>query len=92
MKNLRKLLAHLWKKLVIVLNSFILFVISFYRAFLRPFMGNSCRFPETCSVYAKRVCVEYGPFRGIQLTTKRLFLCNPFTPVDRIYERELKEL
>jgi len=60
--------------------SFLLFLISFYRKFLSPLLGPSCRFTPTCSAYGYEAISRHGALKGGWLTFKRLLRCNPFTP------------
>ena len=64
-----------------------------YRAFLSPWLGHSCRFQPTCSVYAIEALQTHGPVRGLWLTVRRLVRCNPwgssgYDPVPPIAPRE----
>ena len=40
---------------------------------------NYCKHQPTCSNYAIGVLNEFGFFKGMLLTIKRIFKCNPFT-------------
>jgi len=51
-----------------------------YQFWLRPFMGNRCRFYPSCSQYAKTAIQELGTMRGLFLMVKRLLRCHPFHP------------
>ena len=48
-----------------------------YRLFLSPWMGNSCRYQPTCSVYALDALERHGALKGGWLAAKRLGSCNP---------------
>ena len=39
---------------------------------------NNCRFIPTCSNYAIGVISDFGVFKGLYLTIKRLLRCNPW--------------
>lgn len=52
--------------------------IRFYRLVLSPWLGNSCRFQPTCSVYAMEALARHGGLRGGILTLRRLARCNPW--------------
>lgn len=41
-------------------------------------MHNNCKFIPTCSNYALMVIEEFGTFKGLYLTFKRLLRCNPW--------------
>jgi uncharacterized protein len=49
-----------------------------YRWFLSPWLGSSCRFTPTCSVYALEALQKHGAGRGSALTFKRLVRCHPW--------------
>ena len=49
-----------------------------YRLLLSPWLGASCRFEPTCSVYAIGALETHGAARGSYLTLKRLARCQPW--------------
>jgi putative membrane protein insertion efficiency factor len=49
-----------------------------YRLLLSPWLGNSCRFEPTCSVYALGALDRHGALAGSYLTIKRLGRCGPW--------------
>jgi putative membrane protein insertion efficiency factor len=52
--------------------------IRLYRATLSGFLGGSCRFEPTCSVYAEEAIRRHGAARGCVLAAWRILRCNPF--------------
>jgi putative membrane protein insertion efficiency factor len=52
--------------------------IRFYKFFLSPWVGQSCRFTPTCSSYAIEAIETQGALRGTYLATKRLCRCHPW--------------
>lgn len=52
-------------------------LIRLYQLTLGPFLGGRCRFYPSCSVYATDACREWGAFRGVLLTLRRLARCHP---------------
>ncbi|MEO6985554.1 MAG: membrane protein insertion efficiency factor YidD [Paralcaligenes sp.] len=52
--------------------------IRFYRYFLSPWLGRSCRFTPSCSVYAIEAIEIHGPVRGLWLAAKRIVRCQPW--------------
>ena len=54
--------------------------IGFYRRFISPMIGPSCRFTPTCSAYGLEAIQKHGPWKGGWLTVKRLLRCHPLTP------------
>ena len=49
-----------------------------YRLLLSPWLGASCRFTPSCSVYAIEALEVHGAGRGSYLTLKRLARCQPW--------------
>ena len=54
--------------------------VMFYRRFISPLFPPTCRFEPTRSAYALQDLDRYGPLKGLFLTMKRIFKCNPFHP------------
>ena len=53
-------------------------IVKGYRLLLSPWLGASCRFEPTCSVYAIEALELHGAARGSYLTLKRLARCQPW--------------
>jgi uncharacterized protein len=53
-------------------------VVRGYRLFLSPWLGSSCRFYPTCSVYALEALDRHGAAHGSYLTLRRLARCHPW--------------
>lgn len=76
------------------MKKFLLKLIDFYQKMPISSHG-ACRYYPTCSQYAKEAILEYGSFKGVFLTIKRILRCNPFggygyDPVpkkEKIYEK-----
>jgi putative membrane protein insertion efficiency factor len=49
-----------------------------YRFFLKPWLGNACRFEPTCSAYSLQALQRHGALRGSVLTGWRLLRCQPW--------------
>jgi putative membrane protein insertion efficiency factor len=49
-----------------------------YRLLLSPWLGQSCRFEPTCSVYAIGALQQHGAARGSYLTLRRIARCQPW--------------
>lgn len=49
-----------------------------YRLLLSPWLGASCRFEPTCSVYAIEALQRHGAGAGAYLAAARILRCNPF--------------
>ena len=48
-----------------------------YRLLLSPWLGSSCRFEPTCSLYAIGALQQHGALAGSYLTLRRLARCHP---------------
>ena len=49
-----------------------------YRLFFSPWLGSSCRFEPTCSLYALEALQRHGALTGSRLTAGRLLRCHPW--------------
>jgi uncharacterized protein len=49
-----------------------------YRFFLSPWLGSSCRFTPTCSVYALQALEAHGATAGAYLAAARIVRCHPW--------------
>ena len=55
------------------------FFFSFYRVFLQPQIGYSCKFHPTCSCYVKESFETLEPAKAVFFSLKRLIRCHPFS-------------
>jgi putative membrane protein insertion efficiency factor len=53
-------------------------VVKAYRLLLSPWLGSSCRFEPTCSVYALQALQAHGAACGSYFTFSRLSRCHPW--------------
>jgi putative membrane protein insertion efficiency factor len=53
-------------------------VVKAYRFLLSPWLGTSCRFEPTCSVYSLQALDRFGAAKGSYLTLMRLGRCHPW--------------
>jgi putative membrane protein insertion efficiency factor len=53
-------------------------VVRSYRLLLSPWLGSSCRFEPTCSIYALQALELHGSAKGSYLTVQRLMRCGPW--------------
>ena len=51
--------------------------IKLYKIYISPYLGNNCRYLPTCSEYSIDALKEYGFFKGLFLSTKRILSCHP---------------
>jgi putative membrane protein insertion efficiency factor len=49
-----------------------------YRLLLSPWLGSSCRFTPTCSVYSIEALQRHGAAAGSYLTLARIARCHPW--------------
>ena len=62
------------------MNTFTLILIKFIKAYkylISPLLGNSCRYLPTCSEYSIDALKEYGFFKGLFMSIKRILSCHP---------------
>ena len=53
-------------------------VVRAYRFWLKPWLGNACRFEPSCSAYAQQALQQHGAARGAALAGWRLLRCQPW--------------
>lgn len=53
-------------------------IVKAYRLLLSPWLGSSCRFAPTCSLYAIDALQQHGALAGSYLTLHRIARCNPW--------------
>ena len=53
-------------------------VVHAYRLTLSPWLGSSCRFEPTCSVYSLGALETHGALAGGYLTVVRIARCHPW--------------
>ncbi|MCF6169899.1 MAG: membrane protein insertion efficiency factor YidD [Bacteroidales bacterium] len=61
-----------------LLGEFFVLLIRVYQYTLSPFIGRSCRYTPTCSVYSVEAIRKHGPFKGGWMALKRIGSCNPW--------------
>ena len=61
-------------------TSVLLSVLSGYRNWVSPSLGENCRFYPSCSAYAEQAIGTRGPIKGLQLALSRLLKCHPLHP------------
>ena len=49
-----------------------------YRLLLSPWLGGSCRFEPTCSIYALEALDRHGALAGGYLAMRRIARCGPW--------------
>ena len=62
------------------MNIFTLILIKFikgYKYLISPLLGHYCRYLPTCSEYSIDALKEYGFFKGLLISIKRILSCHP---------------
>ena len=60
-----------------VIGFFLILLIKFYKYVVSPFFPFNCRYLPSCSEYFIDCININGPFKGLQLGTKRILRCHP---------------
>lgn len=61
------------------MKAILLALLRAYRFLLSPWLGNSCRFWPTCSMYAMEAIETHGATRGSWMMLTRLARCHPYS-------------
>ena len=61
-----------------MIKSALVWLVKAYRLLLSPWLGSSCRFEPTCSVYALGALDRHGAAGGTYLAAGRILRCNPW--------------
>jgi hypothetical protein len=56
----------------------LILLIRIYQYTLSPYIGRSCRYTPTCSVYSIEAIKKHGAIKGGWLAAKRVGSCNPW--------------
>ncbi len=56
----------------------LIFFIRIYQYTLSPYIGRSCRYVPSCSVYSIEAIQKHGPIKGGWLAAKRVSSCHPW--------------
>ena len=62
------------------MRTVLLALVTAYRRWISPLLGDRCRFAPSCSAYAQEALVVHGAGRGSWLAVRRLARCHPFHP------------
>tara|TARA_B100000579_G_scaffold67343_1_gene50407 strand:+ start:338 stop:568 length:231 start_codon:yes stop_codon:yes gene_type:complete len=53
-------------------------LIKLYQILISPLLGSNCRYQPTCSEYCKESLQNWGLFKGLYLSIKRIVKCHPW--------------
>ncbi|MBI5260144.1 MAG: membrane protein insertion efficiency factor YidD [Burkholderiales bacterium] len=65
-------------RLALLPRNLLLLLVRGYRFWLKPWLGNACRFEPTCSAYALTALQRHGAAAGSYLVTARILRCHPW--------------
>ena len=60
-----------------IFTNILIKLIKLYKYLISPLLGNSCRYLPTCSEYSIDALKEYGFFKGLFMSIKRILSCHP---------------
>ena len=60
-----------------ILTNILIKLIKGYKYLISPLLGHSCRYLPTCSEYSIDALKEYGFFKGLLISIKRILSCHP---------------
>ena len=61
-----------------MMRAILITMVKTYRLLLSPWLGSSCRFEPTCSIYALDALQQHGATHGGYLTLRRIVRCHPW--------------
>jgi len=61
-----------------MIRQMLLGIIKTYRLLLSPWLGSSCRFEPTCSIFSIEALHIHGAAKGSYVIFKRLARCHPW--------------
>ena len=60
-----------------IFTTILINLIKLYRFLISPLLGHSCRYMPTCSEYSIEALRNFGFFRGLLMSLKRILSCHP---------------
>ena len=60
-----------------IFSQILIKIIKGYKYLISPLLGNSCRYLPTCSEYSIDAIKEFGFFKGLYKSIKRILSCHP---------------
>ena len=61
-----------------IITYFLISIIRIYQLFISPILGQNCRYLPSCSEYSIESIKQFGFFRGIFLSLRRISKCHPW--------------
>lgn len=62
-----------------MLSKIAVFLIKFYKKYIRIAFISSCRYTPSCSEYSKQAIEKYGFAKGVWKGAMRVVRCNPWS-------------
>ena len=60
-----------------IFTNILIKLIKGYKYLVSPLVGHSCRYLPTCSQYSIDALKEFGFFKGLFISIKRILSCHP---------------
>ena len=60
-----------------IFTNILIKLIKGYKYLISPLFGHSCRYLPTCSQYSIDALKEFGFFKGLLMSIKRILSCHP---------------
>ena len=60
-----------------IFTNILITLIKGYKYLISPLFGHSCRYLPTCSQYSIDALKEFGFFKGLFVSIKRILSCHP---------------
>ena len=60
-----------------IFTNILIKLIKGYKYLVSPLFGHSCRYLPTCSQYSIDALIEFGFFKGLFISIKRILSCHP---------------
>ena len=61
-----------------MMQKLLVLLVKGYRMLLSPWLGSSCRFEPTCSLYTLQALERHGAWVGAVLGARRIVRCHPW--------------
>lgn len=61
-----------------LIQFFLIYLVTFYKKGISPWLPGACRYQPTCSEYMIEALKKYGIFYGLYLGIRRILRCHPW--------------